>query len=129
VKTHEALRPPGARLAASMVVSLLMLAAAGSASAQCRPVGERTREVGCWIVAQTPRGRLSEPTIFWHLDSYPTRAEAEAGKGPRGTAIEALGKVWLSSLEPAGWRPSGGDRSIAGEGGGAVHGAVHGSYL
>ncbi len=39
MKTHECLRSPGARLAASMVVSLLMLAAAGSASAQCRPVG------------------------------------------------------------------------------------------
>jgi quercetin dioxygenase-like cupin family protein len=110
VKTHECLRPPGARLAASMVVSLLMPGAAGSASAQCRPVGERTREVGCWIVAHAPLGRLSEPTIFWHLDNYPTRSEAEAGKGLRGTVIEALGKVWLSSLEPAGWRPLGGVR-------------------
>ena len=110
MKTHEGLRQPGAGVAASMVVTLLILAAAGSASAQCRPVAERTREVGCWIVAQAPLGRLSEPAIFWHLDSYPTRAEAEAGKGPRGTVIEALGKVWLSSLEPAGWRPSSGVR-------------------
>jgi len=54
VKTHECLRQPGAAVAASMVVTLLILAAAGSASAQCRPVAERTREVGCWIVAQAP---------------------------------------------------------------------------
>ncbi len=34
-------------------------------------------------------GRLSEPAIFWHLDSYPTRAEVEAGKGPRGSSTRA----------------------------------------
>jgi len=113
LKTHEFLKLPFAGLAASMVVSLLMLAVAGSAFAQCRPVTERTLEIGCWIVAHAPLGRLSEPAVFWHLDSYPTRAEAEAAKGPRGTVIESLGKVWLSSLEPAGWRPSGGVRVAA----------------
>jgi quercetin dioxygenase-like cupin family protein len=48
--------------------------------------------------------------VFWHLDSYPTRAAAEAAKGPRGTVVEALGQVWLFTIGEAGWRPQGGVR-------------------
>ena len=76
----------------------------------CRPVSERTSEVGCWITANAVLGRLPQRPIFWHLDTYPTRAEAEAAKGPRGAVVESLGKVWLLSIDVAGWRPSGGTR-------------------
>src|SRR3981189_2139737 len=69
----------------------------------CRPVSERTGEVGCWIVANVPQGQLSRAAVFWHLDPYPTRTDAEAAKGPRGTIIEALGKVWLFTIGEAGW--------------------------
>jgi hypothetical protein len=40
------------------------------------------------------------------LDVYTTRQEAEKAKGPRGTVIEALGKVWLLTIERAGWMPA-----------------------
>ncbi len=76
----------------------------------CRPVSERTGEVGCWIMARHPVGQLEQSQVFWHLDTYPTRPAAEAAKGPRSTVIEALGKVWLLTIEDAGWRPSGGER-------------------
>ena len=59
-----------------------------------------------------PQGQLSPPTVFWHLDTYPTRTEAEAAKGPRGTVIEALGEIWLFTIGEAGWRPSGGVRVV-----------------
>jgi len=48
--------------------------------------------------------------VFWHLDTYPNRAAADAQKGPRGTVIEALGRVWLFTIGAAGWRPAGGVR-------------------
>jgi quercetin dioxygenase-like cupin family protein len=72
----------------------------------CKPVSERTTELGCWILADQPVGQIEQPQIFWHLDVYPTRPEAEKAKGSRGTVIEALGKVWLLSIEKAGWRPT-----------------------
>src|ERR1700676_3995583 len=75
----------------------------------CLPVSQRTSEVGCWIIAHEPVGQLAAPITFWHLDAYPTRATAEAAKGPRGTVVESLGKVWLFTIENAGWRPPGGD--------------------
>jgi quercetin dioxygenase-like cupin family protein len=30
-------------------------------------------------------------------------------KGPHGTVVESLGKVWLLTIENKGWRPSGGE--------------------
>lgn len=90
---------------------LVALAASPGAVAQiCTPVGERTTELGCWIVADTEMGRLPKRPIFWHLDTYATRAEAEAAQGPRGTVVASLGKIWLLTIDVAGWRPSGGAR-------------------
>jgi quercetin dioxygenase-like cupin family protein len=93
-----------------------MTLAADQASAQavpggsCKPVSERTAEVGCWILTHQPVGRLIKSEVFWHLDVYSSRAAAEAAKGSRGTVVESLGKIWLLSIEDAGWRPSGGER-------------------
>ena len=59
----------------------------------CRPVSQRTPEMGCRIMADDPVGTLMESPVFWHLDAYTTRAAAEADKGPRSTVFESLGKV------------------------------------
>jgi quercetin dioxygenase-like cupin family protein len=59
----------------------------------------RTLQVGCWILADDPIGQLNTSPVFWTLDVYPTRAAAEAEKGPRGTVLESLGKVWLMTIE------------------------------
>jgi quercetin dioxygenase-like cupin family protein len=97
----------------SIVVACLALTfiACQEASAQiCRPAVERTGELGCWITVNADLGKLPQGPIFWHLDKYATRAEAEAAKGPRGTVVESLGKVWLLTIEVAQWRPSAGER-------------------
>jgi|HubBroStandDraft_6_1064221.scaffolds.fasta_scaffold212588_1 hypothetical protein len=54
----------------------------------------------------SPLRRIEQAKIFWHLDVYPTRPEAEKAKGPRGTVVESLGKVRLLTIEKAGWRPA-----------------------
>ena len=64
-------------------------------------------EVGCYILVSDKLGELPAVPLYWHLDSYPSRAAAEVAKGPRGTVIEALGQVWLMTIAEAGWRPSG----------------------
>ena len=53
---------------------------------------------------------MSEPTVYWHLHTYPNRAAADLAKGPRGTVIEALGKIWVMTIAEAGWQPATGDR-------------------
>jgi hypothetical protein len=68
----------------------------------CKPISERTAEVGCWIIVDQPVGRIDQAQVFWHLDVYPSRPEAEKAKGPRGAVVESLGKVWLLTIEKAG---------------------------
>jgi quercetin dioxygenase-like cupin family protein len=78
---------------------------------RCVPVSERAgRELGCFIMVSAALGRLGQAPIYWHIDVYASRAEAAAAKGPRGTVVESLGKVWLFTIAEAGWRPSGGER-------------------
>ena len=98
-----------------VALSLLTLAVALPAFAQtggvCIPISERgTRELGCFITAREVLGKLPQVPLYWHLDTYPTRATADAAKGPRGTVVESLGKTWLFTIAIAGWRPIGGDR-------------------
>lgn len=103
--------------AATACLLLMLLIQVSSAFGQtpprrtCLPISERAgRDVGCWLLVAEPLGRLTGSEVFWHLDTYPTRAAAEAAKGPRGAVVEALGKVWLFTIGEAGWRPSGGVR-------------------
>jgi quercetin dioxygenase-like cupin family protein len=99
-----------------MACSFAIFAACGEASAQpvpgglCRPVSERTNEVGCWILAHESLGQLTDSPTYWYLDTYPTPSAAAAAKGPRGTVVESLGKVWLLTIGPAGSGPVGGER-------------------
>jgi quercetin dioxygenase-like cupin family protein len=76
----------------------------------CTPVGQRTAELGCWILDDQPMGALTKTQIFWHLDVYPTRVAAEADKGPRSTIIESLGKIWLLTIDDEAWHSAKGQR-------------------
>lgn len=92
------------------LVVLASLAASHQALAQCKPVEERTGELGCWIMSNNSVGELRPQPVYWHLDTYATRADAEAAQGPRSTVLKSLGKIWLLTIEVAEWRPSGGTR-------------------
>lgn len=74
---------------------------------RCTPVRERTQDVGCWILADAPIGPLTKPLAYWVVREYPTRAIAEAARGPRATVLESLGKVWLFTIEEERSRDSG----------------------
>jgi hypothetical protein len=92
--------------------SLIAIAMSEQSLAQgCRPVSERIGDqMGCWILADERLGPLPQTPLFWHLVNYPTRAEAEMAKGPRGTVIDAFQKVWLSTIAESGWQSAGGVR-------------------
>ena len=94
-----------------LVMTLAMWDQAFAQGGCQQPISQRTTESGCWVTAKEALGQLPQRPIFWHLDTYPTRAAAETAKGPRGTVVESLGKVWLFTIAEAGWRPSGGMRA------------------
>jgi hypothetical protein len=92
--------------------SLMALVVSEQALAQgCRPVSERVGDqMGCWILSNERLGQLPQKPLFWHLVNYPTRAEAEMAKGPRGTVIEAFQKIWRSTIADSGWQSADGIR-------------------
>jgi quercetin dioxygenase-like cupin family protein len=101
------MRPPTRWLC----VALLLAAQPASQSVfaqdkgvRCRPVSERTAELGCWIVANAPVGRLRSAQAYWYVDAFASPAAAESAKGPRGTVIDSFGKTWLMSIEEAAWQ-------------------------
>jgi quercetin dioxygenase-like cupin family protein len=77
----------------------------------CVSVAERAgRTFGCFITAREELGPLSaSPALYWHLDTFSTRVQAEAARAPRSTVVESLGRTWLFTIAPAGWRAGGGD--------------------
>ncbi len=99
---------------ASVLVTAMALA--GPLHAQtvgtCVPVSERAgRTFGCFITARTELGALpSKPPLYWHLDTFPTPAAANAAAGPRGTVVESFGRTWLFSIAAADYHPRGGSR-------------------
>jgi hypothetical protein len=74
------------------------------------PVAERKAEAGCYTTAITDLGVPPRGTIYWYLDTFPTRAAAEANRGPRGTVVGSHNRHWLFTIAEQGWRPAAGDR-------------------
>ncbi len=79
----------------------------------CKPVSERTGEVGCWILAHESVGILESPRVYWHLVTFPNRADAEAAKRPGQTVIVAAEKAWLLSIDQQGTSVAGAGQRVA----------------
>ena len=56
-------------------------------------------------VTELPAGSL-----IWRIESFPTRAQAEAAAGPWSLAAESAGKVWLFTLGSDGGSAAGGTK-------------------
>jgi hypothetical protein len=48
-------------------------------------------------ITELPTGPL-----YWRLENFPTRAQAEAAAGPAALVAESGGKIWLFTLGPTG---------------------------
>ena len=74
----------------------------------CRPASERTGPVGCWIIAHERLGEMPAAPLFWHLRTYASRTAADAEKVRGASVVEALDRVWMLAIAPAGSRTPGG---------------------
>jgi quercetin dioxygenase-like cupin family protein len=63
----------------------------------CKPISQKTQETGCWILATHPLDDTEGP-VYWTIDVFPSKAQAEQAKGTHGTVIESMGKVWLLTI-------------------------------
>src|SRR5437763_10451355 len=67
----------------------------------------QTQAVTPFVVDRTVT-QLPDGPLYWQLQAFATRAEAEAAAGPTGQGGETEGQVWLFTLGPQGGAPAGG---------------------
>src|SRR5437764_1465682 len=84
--------------------------AAGYPPGCSTPISERKTETGCYTTAETSLGRLPSGALFWHLYTYPSRAAAQAARGPKATTVESFGKHWVFTIGLENWQPSIGEK-------------------
>ena len=58
-------------------------------------------------IAELPAGEL-----YWQVENFPTRAEADAATGPTALVAEAEGKIWLFKLGSKGTATVGGNKAV-----------------
>ena len=89
----------------TLTLMMLLAVFAVKASAQgqgfgvCKPVAQRTTEVGCWILVDQPVGRATGAALYWHLDRYGDSAQALRVSGAHDVVVHALGGSWLMSID------------------------------
>jgi len=103
-----------ARLGAGLLVALALPCSILQAQTggTCEPVAQRgDRVLGCYITARQSLGRLpADAVLYWHIDSFPTLAAAEAARSGRATAVSSLGTAWLFTLADSAWHAKAGHR-------------------
>lgn len=71
---------------------------------------EQTNQPRLALSAEVPLGIVSGGPLYWHIHEFPTRAAAEAARGPRGTVADVFGRHWLYTIADAEWRPGAGEK-------------------
>ena len=97
--------------AGRIAVALIALAALGAPPAMAQTGSIGTAGGGTLVIkALTEKkvDKLPAGPLFWHVENFPTLAEAQAAAGPTSLAAEADGKAWLFTLGPAGGSSSNG---------------------
>ena len=87
-------------LLAPVAMAQGVLGVAGSGTLVIKPLAEKK-------VAELPAGPL-----FWRVESFASRAQAQAAAGSMGLVAESDGKVWLFTLGSAGGSSAGGAKIL-----------------
>ena len=67
-------------------------------------------EAGCLYDQRGSARRAACGPLYWHIYAYPSRAAADAARGPRGTAVQVFSRHWLYTIAEEPWRPTAGEK-------------------
>jgi quercetin dioxygenase-like cupin family protein len=73
------------------------------------PAGEKRPAFGCFNVGVANGLHFGQPSVYWHLRAFPTRAAAEAVRSATGIVVEEDGRAWLSEFGSRHRAPRGGE--------------------
>jgi hypothetical protein len=71
---------------------------------------EQTNQPRLSLSVEAPLGVLSGGPLYWHIHEFPTRAAAEAARGPQGAVADVFDRHWLYTIADAEWRPGAGEK-------------------
>src|SRR5262245_27914845 len=71
---------------------------------------EQTNQPRLALSVEAPLGVLSGGPLYWHIHEFPTRAAAEAARGPRGTVADVFDRHWIYTIADAAGRPGSGEK-------------------
>jgi quercetin dioxygenase-like cupin family protein len=95
------------------VIAVLVLAHPWAASAFAQPASVGVAGSGTLVIKPLAEKKVAElpaGPLFWRVESFATRARAQAAAGPMGLVAESGGKAWLFTLGPAGGSSDGGTK-------------------
>lgn len=92
------------RFAGNAIALMIMAAACGDTAA-----AQSTRP-GAGQAASIDLAGLLKAPLYWHLDTFSSRDEAQAAMAERSAIVEAFDEVWLFTIAESDWRASGGTR-------------------
>ena len=98
-------------LAAAADVGLAQIAGSKIPGGCDIPATQRGSATGCYLTATLELPAMPKGPIYWHVYSYPSRAEADrAARPPESIAVESLGTVWLFAIGDGAWQAPTGQR-------------------
>lgn len=60
------------------------------------------------LIARTDMGALPDEPVYWHIDTFPDEATANAARGTTGTVVRDFDRIWLFTISGKTWRAEGG---------------------
>src|SRR5688572_9170213 len=77
-----------------------------------QPTATAQQEFVIKPVAEKKLKQLPAGALYWVVENFPPRAQAQAAAGPTSLAVEVAGKVWLFTLGPRGGSTPGASKVV-----------------
>lgn len=87
-----------------------MLVALGSGLLLLAPLARAQQALTIKPLAEKKVDELPAGQLFWRIETFPTKEQAQAAAGPTGLVAEADGRVWLFTLGPQNQASMGGTK-------------------
>jgi hypothetical protein len=98
----ESRMSPPLRLLSCVAAFLVTGPAFGQATT--RPCGLDEAPGPACLLARKDLPSVDTKSVYWHLDSFPSKAAAQDSLTANGTIVEAFDKIWLFTIAPRAWR-------------------------
>jgi len=92
-----------------IAIATAALPSTAFAQATTRPCGTTEQAGPACLLARKQLAQLPKGKLFWHIDRFGSKAEAETAGAATSVVVESFGSTWLFTLAGKAWRPAKGE--------------------